>query len=58
MQVDWYTKVILTIIAMCLVVGLAKDLTPPAHAAPGVQQVDIVRVNGLSIVGGVPVTQR
>lgn len=58
MQVDWYTKVILTIIAMCLVVGLAKDVSAPAAAASGVQQVDIVRVNGLSIVGAVPVTQR
>lgn len=58
MHIDWYTKLLLTIIAFCMVVGLARDLSTPAVAAAGIQQVDIVRVNGMSIVGAVPVTQR
>ena len=59
MQVDAYTKFILTVIAFCLVVGLARDLATPAVADSGPMKVDLVRVSGLQIFDGVvPVRAR
>ena len=59
MQVDAYTKFILTVIAFCLVVGLARDLATPAVADSGPVKVDLVRVSGQMIYNGVvPVHSR
>lgn len=52
MKTDLYTKVILTIIAACLLVIVLGDVRPaaPAYASYGNQpvQVDIVAINGQS----------
>jgi len=48
MKVDWYTKVILTIIAVCMVVIVIRgtDFIYPAHASPGgVVDVRIVSID-------------
>jgi len=45
MKPDLYTKIVLTVIALCLVV-IALRSTPPVRAWPNVQQVDIVAING------------
>ena len=59
MQVDAYTKFILTVIAFCLLLGLARDLAPPATAESGPVRVDIVRVSGMNVYdGAVPVRAR
>ena len=49
MKVDWYTKIILSVIATCLIVIVTRDIqfTPEAHAqvrARGVTQVEIVGI--------------
>ena len=53
MNIDAYTKIVLTVIAGCLVVMVARDLTlvPPAHAqttAP-VTDVNIVQIAGSAL---------
>ena len=53
MQVDAYTKFILTVIALCLLLDLAKDLSTPAVAEVGTSQVDVVRVGGLNVYNGI-----
>ena len=52
MQVDAYTRFVLTIIALCLVLGLARDLAAPAQARGVVVRVDVVRVGGLNVFDG------
>jgi len=52
MQVDAYTKFVLTVIALCLVLGLARDLAVPAEARGEVVRVDVVRVGGLNVFDG------
>ncbi len=54
MKIDAYTKIILTIIAGCLVYMVGKDLTlvPSAHAqsASPVTAVNVVEIGGSPIV--------
>jgi hypothetical protein len=54
MKVDAYTKIVLTLIAGCLVYMVGKDLTfiPSAHAqgATPVTDVNIVQIGGSPIV--------
>ncbi len=52
MQVDAYTRFVLTVIALCLVLGLARDLAGPAEARGEVVRVDVVRVGGLNVFDG------
>jgi len=47
MKIDLYTKIVLTVIAVCLCV-IAFQSVPPAGAGLG-QAVDIVAVNGLPV---------
>ena len=53
MKIDAYTKIVLTVIAGCLLYFAARDLTlvPPAHA----QTASVTDVNIVQI-GGAPVT--
>jgi len=53
MKVDLYTKIVLTVIAICLVV-IAFRSTPYATATSG-QPVDIVAVGGRTVYDAVPV---
>jgi len=58
--IDRYTKVVLTIIALALVVIAARPLfeARPATAQSGVVQVDIVRVGGSSLWLAEPINVR
>ena len=72
MKTDPYTKTLLTVIAVCLVICVLRDvpLVPPAHAQEAlrpprpmpaeVMQVDIVRVAGAPVMRDAawPVTVR
>ena len=63
MKPDLYTKVVLTIIAVCLLVIASKQvqLIPAAQAASGdIVKVDIVKINGYNIntIGELPVQPR
>ena len=53
MNIDAYTKILLTVIAACLVWIVAKDLTivAPAHAqaASAVTDVNIVQIGGAPV---------
>ena len=53
MQIDAYTRIVLTVIAGCLLYMIGKDLNivPSAHAqeAPAVTAVNIVEVAGAPI---------
>lgn len=55
MKIDAYTRIVLTVIAGCLVYLVAKDLhfVPSAHAqaAAAVMDVNIVQVAGSPVVG-------
>lgn len=55
MKIDAYTRIVLTVIAGCLVYMVAKDmaLVPQAHAqvADSVTAVNIVQVAGSPVVG-------
>jgi len=56
MKIDFYTKVILTIIAVALVV-IAARLTPPVEAARNEPiPVNIVQVDGRNVFRSLPVT--
>ena len=54
MQIDAYTRIVLTVIAGCLLYMVGKDLNivPSAHAqeAPAVTAVNIVEVGGESVL--------
>ncbi|MBI3929129.1 MAG: hypothetical protein HY319_26530 [Armatimonadetes bacterium] len=55
MKTDLYTKLVLTIIALCLMLDLVRDVSPPARAE-GVMRVDITAIGGSSLgSGGLPV---
>lgn len=45
MGTDWYSKVILTVIAVALVANVAQDYVMPAQAA-GIQRVAICTTSG------------
>ncbi len=53
MKIDAYSKIILTVIAGCLVYMVARDLTlvPSAHAqmGPAVTDVNIVQIAGSAV---------
>jgi len=57
LKLDLYTKVILTIIAICLLIITFKPLfaTPAAHAYGDVTDVNISSIGGWSISGELPV---
>ncbi len=58
MKNDIYLKIVLTIIAVCLVWNVVKPITVrTATAGPEVIRVDIVAVGGRSVGREVPVTQ-
>lgn len=55
MKPDLYTKIVLTVIAVCLVVLASKELqlVPNAQASSGdIVKVDIVKIDGLYVNGG------
>ncbi len=54
MRNDLYSKVVLTIIAICLIV-LSFNSIPNADAKKDVQQVDIVSIGGTSVSKTLPV---
>lgn len=54
MRNDLYSKVVLTIIAICLIV-LSFNSIPNADAKKDVQQVDIVSIGGTSVWKALPV---
>ena len=45
MKIDWYSKIVLTVIAAALVANVARDYVLPAHAAE-VQRVAICTTSG------------
>lgn len=53
MKIDAYTKIVLTVIAGCLLYMVARDLTviPSAHAQmqPSVTDVNIVQIAGSTV---------
>lgn len=51
MKVDLYTKVILTVIAICFVWHSIKPavIPGPAAASNGIQKVDIAQIGGVSV---------
>ncbi len=52
MKTDRYTKFILTVIALALVALVVRDYAPVVQAEQDVVKVDIVRINGASVFGG------
>ncbi|MDP3919260.1 MAG: hypothetical protein Q8R76_00415 [Candidatus Omnitrophota bacterium] len=51
MKVDLYTKAVFTVIALCLVYMVAKDISsvPTAHAQQNMVNVNIQRIGGEQI---------
>jgi len=50
MRVDTYTKVVLTIIAICLVLLVFKTFEPiPATATNEIVRVDLARIGGVTV---------
>ena len=46
MKIDLYTKIVLTVIALCLVVIVFKSTLQARAAWPDATKVDIVAING------------
>jgi hypothetical protein len=49
MHIDKTTKVLLSIIAVCLLYFVGKDIVAPATAGPEIVAVDIVKIDGRDI---------
>ena len=52
MKTDWVTKILLIIIAGCLLFNIARELTTSAQAGSGVQDINIAQVFGRRYHGG------
>ena len=47
MKIDLYSKAVLTVIAICLVFSVAKDVITPARASGSPVDVNLVSINGI-----------
>jgi hypothetical protein len=49
MKIDFYTKAVLTTIAICLLYFVGKDIATPANASKIVTDINIVEIDGRAI---------
>jgi len=55
MKTDKFTKILLLIIAVCLIIGIAQRI-PSAKASREITRIDIISINGKTIYDSLPVT--